>query len=78
MVIRAFRPEDRAALAAAFDRVSTQQVYRRFFSVRRDLSETEIITDIPASFDMTNGIAFPVKNGNPRRSARPLSTDFLT
>jgi len=31
--IRALRPEDRSALAAAVDRASTQSLYRRFFSV---------------------------------------------
>jgi RimJ/RimL family protein N-acetyltransferase len=39
--IRALRPEDRDDFAAAFDRVSSQSVYRRFLSVRRHFTEDE-------------------------------------
>jgi RimJ/RimL family protein N-acetyltransferase len=39
--IRALRPEDRDDFAAAFGRVSSQSVYRRFFAVRRHFTEDE-------------------------------------
>jgi RimJ/RimL family protein N-acetyltransferase len=42
MEIRAQRPDDRAALLDAVDRVSAQSLYRRFFGVKRHFSEKEI------------------------------------
>ena len=39
--IRALRPKDRNALMAAVGRTSTESLYRRFFAVRRNFSETE-------------------------------------
>ena len=35
--IRALRPDDRAGLAAAVARISSESIYRRFFSVKRQL-----------------------------------------
>lgn len=40
--IRAQRPTDREGLLAAIDRVSDQSFYRRFFGVRRELTDKEI------------------------------------
>jgi len=40
--IRALRPGDRADLAAAVGRVSTQNLYHRFFAVKRNFTEQEI------------------------------------
>ena len=40
--IRALRPGDRADLAAAVGRASTQNLYHRFFAVKRDFTEQEI------------------------------------
>jgi hypothetical protein len=40
--IRALRPDDKAELVAAIERSSAQSLYRRFFGVKRDFSETEI------------------------------------
>jgi RimJ/RimL family protein N-acetyltransferase len=40
--IRALRPEDRADVVAAVDRVSARSLYRRFFGLRRHFSEKEI------------------------------------
>ena len=39
--IRAFRPEDEAELVAAVGRTSTETLYRRFFTVKRNFSERE-------------------------------------
>jgi GNAT superfamily N-acetyltransferase len=39
--IRALKPDDRAGLAAAVGRASTQTLYRRFFAVKRYFSERE-------------------------------------
>jgi hypothetical protein len=40
--IRAQRPDDRAELLAAVSRVSPQSHYRRFFAVKRGLTEQEV------------------------------------
>ena len=40
--IRALRPGDRADLAAAVGRASTQNLYHRFFAVKRSFTEQEI------------------------------------
>ena len=40
--IRALRPDDRAGLAAAVARSSDQSLYRRFFSLKRSFSESEV------------------------------------
>ena len=39
--IRALRPEDRDAFAAAASRLSAESLYRRFFSAKRQFSEQE-------------------------------------
>jgi RimJ/RimL family protein N-acetyltransferase len=39
--IRALRPQDRNDLIAAVSRTSSESLYRRFFAVRRQFSETE-------------------------------------
>jgi RimJ/RimL family protein N-acetyltransferase len=39
--VRALRPEDRDDLLAAVDRVSSDSLYRRFFTVRRRFTERE-------------------------------------
>ena len=40
--IRALRPEDRAGMLAAVERVGAESLYRRFFAVRRGFAEPEI------------------------------------
>jgi GNAT superfamily N-acetyltransferase len=40
--IRAFRPDDQAAMLAAVARTSAHSLYRRFFAVKRDFSEREM------------------------------------
>jgi GNAT superfamily N-acetyltransferase len=40
--IRAQRPDDRAELLEAVGRTSLQSLYRRFFAVKRDLTEQEV------------------------------------
>jgi RimJ/RimL family protein N-acetyltransferase len=39
--IRALRPQDRDDLIAAVNRTSSESLYRRFFAVRRNFTETE-------------------------------------
>lgn len=39
--IRALKPQDRDDLIAAVSRISSESLYRRFFAVRRQFSETE-------------------------------------
>ena len=41
--IRALRPDDRAELAAAVARASSESLYRRFFAVRRSFTKSEMI-----------------------------------
>src|SRR5262245_31908273 len=55
VVIRALRPEDRAGVVAAFNRVSTQSVYRRFFAVKRHFSDAEV--SFLLNPDFTNHVA---------------------
>lgn len=42
VVLRAVRPDDKQALVDGFGRLSEQSVYRRFFSQKRRLSDTEL------------------------------------
>jgi GNAT superfamily N-acetyltransferase len=53
--IRALRPDDRAGLAAAVARSSSEALYRRFFSVKRNFTESEI--DFFLNIDFINHVA---------------------
>jgi GNAT superfamily N-acetyltransferase len=53
--IRALRPDDRAGLAAAVARSSSESLYRRFFSVKRNFTESEI--DFFLNIDFINHVA---------------------
>ena len=48
--IRALRPEDRDNLIEAVHRTSSQSLYRRFFAVRRDFTEKEILFFLNVDF----------------------------
>ena len=48
--IRAVRPDDRAGLAAAVARVSTESLYRRFFAVKRSFTEQETAYFVDVDF----------------------------
>ncbi len=48
--IRALKPDDRAGLAAAVGRASSQSLYRRFFGVKRQFSEQEIAFFVNVDF----------------------------
>jgi ribosomal protein S18 acetylase RimI-like enzyme len=48
--IRAVRPDDRAGLAAAVGRVSTESLYRRFFAVKRSFTEQETAYFVDVDF----------------------------
>jgi GNAT superfamily N-acetyltransferase len=48
--VRALRGDDRADLLDAFDRLSAQSRYTRFFAPKRDLSEAEIAFAVDDSF----------------------------
>ena len=53
--IRALHPEDRDDLLAAVGRIGTDSLYRRFFAVKRQFSETE--TDFFVKVDFVNHVA---------------------
>ena len=53
--IRALKPEDRASLVSAVERVGAQSLYRRFFAVRRNFTEQE--TDFFVNVDFVNHVA---------------------
>ncbi len=53
--IRALRPEDRSDLLGAVDRASPQSLYRRFFAVKRGLTEQE--TDFFVNVDFVDHVA---------------------
>jgi RimJ/RimL family protein N-acetyltransferase len=53
--IRALRPDDRAELAAAVARASSESLYRRFFAVKRSFTESEI--DFFLNVDFVNHVA---------------------
>jgi RimJ/RimL family protein N-acetyltransferase len=48
--IRALRPDDRPALLAAIEQISTQSLYRRFFGVRRAFTEQEMAFFLKVDF----------------------------
>jgi RimJ/RimL family protein N-acetyltransferase len=51
LVIRAFRPDDRADFLSAVDRISPLSLYRRFFAVRRGFTEREMAFFLNVDFD---------------------------
>jgi GNAT superfamily N-acetyltransferase len=53
--IRALRPDDRAELAAAVARASSESLYRRFFAVKRSFTESEI--DFFVNVDFVDHVA---------------------
>ena len=63
IVIRAIRPEDRASVLEAFKGLDREAVYRRFFSPKKELTDTELrgLTDV----DFANVVALvaTVKTG---------------
>ena len=64
--IRALRPDDRTGLAAAVARSSSESLYRRFFSVKRNFTESEI--DFFLNVDFVNHVALVAvveENGRP-------------
>jgi GNAT superfamily N-acetyltransferase len=48
--IRALRPDDRAELLAAIGRVSAESLYRRFFGVKRNFTDKEIVFFLNVDF----------------------------
>jgi GNAT superfamily N-acetyltransferase len=48
--IRGLKPDDRAGLLSALSRTSTQSLFRRFFAVRRNFTESEIDRFINVDF----------------------------
>jgi RimJ/RimL family protein N-acetyltransferase len=64
--IRALRPDDRAGLAAAVARSSSESLYRRFFSVKRSFTESEIDFFLNVDFvDHVALVAVLEENGRP-------------
>jgi len=53
--IRALRPDDREGLAAAVARSSSESLYRRFFSAKRNFTQSEI--DFFLNVDFVNHVA---------------------
>ena len=53
--IRALKPDDRTDLGAAVESVSPQSLYRRFFTVKRGLTEQEI--DFFLNVDLVTHVA---------------------
>ena len=53
--IRALKPEDRASLVSAVERVGAQSLYRRFFAVKRNFTEQEI--DFFVNVDFVDHVA---------------------
>jgi RimJ/RimL family protein N-acetyltransferase len=56
--IRAQRPQDRGAMEAAVDRMSSASVYRRFFGVKREFSDKEASSFL--DIDFVNQVALVV------------------
>src|ERR1700688_3322310 len=56
--IRAQRPQDRGAMEAAVDRMSSASVYRRFFGMKREFSDKEASTFL--DIDFVNQVALVV------------------
>jgi GNAT superfamily N-acetyltransferase len=64
--IRALKPADRAGLLVALSRTSTQSLFRRFFSVRRNFNEKEIERFTNVDFaDHVALVAIVKENGRP-------------
>ncbi len=64
--IRAVRPDDRAGLAAAVGRVSTESLYRRFFAVKRSFTERETAYFVDVDFvDHVALVAVVEEDGRP-------------
>jgi len=64
--VRALKPADRADLLAALSRTSTQSLFRRFFSVRRNFTEDEVERFTNVDFaDHVALLAIVKENGRP-------------
>jgi RimJ/RimL family protein N-acetyltransferase len=64
--VRALKPDDRAELLAAVDRISSQSLYRRFFAVRRSFSEREVDFFVNVDFVDQVALAAVVDEDDPR------------
>jgi hypothetical protein len=68
--IRALRPGDRADLAAAVCRASTQNLYHRFFAVKRSFTEQEIAFFL--NVDFVTHVALVAMRDRPPSALAPL------
>jgi GNAT superfamily N-acetyltransferase len=51
VTVRAIRPEDQASILAAFGKLDRESVYRRFFSLKKELSASELKQLTAVDFD---------------------------
>ena len=64
--IRALKPDDRGQLMAAVARASTQSLYWRFFTVKRNFTESEIAFFLNVDFiNQVALVAVVEENGRP-------------
>jgi RimJ/RimL family protein N-acetyltransferase len=65
--IRALKPDDRTELVAAVEGVSPQSLYRRFFTVKRGLTEQEIDFFLNVDFVTHVALAAVMEEGGKQR-----------
>jgi GNAT superfamily N-acetyltransferase len=66
VTIRSIRPDDKSAVGAAFQRLSAQSVYRRFFSPKSTLTEADLKWLTEVDFEKTVALVIDLDEGHRR------------
>jgi GNAT superfamily N-acetyltransferase len=66
VTIRSIRPDDKSAVRAAFQRLSAQSVYRRFFSPKPTLTEADLKWVTEVDFEKTVALVIELDEGHSR------------
>jgi RimJ/RimL family protein N-acetyltransferase len=61
--IRAVRPSDKAAIAAAFGKLDPESIYNRFFHAKRSLSDQELTAATEIDFENLVALVVTIESG---------------
>lgn len=63
VTIRAIRPDDKARLKAAFEKLDSNSVYTRFFGYKKELTDAELQTATSVDFNSTVALVATIGSG---------------
>jgi len=63
VIIRGIRPDDKAMIKAAFQHLSSQSIYQRFFSTKSTLTEAELKWGAEVDFEKTVALVVELDEG---------------